>query len=88
MSEGAPASKTAAPAGPTLAELIYVELIGRAFLRVENNAQIKPDPAALARLSIELAVIYQKADIEHKAASGPKNVGYDVSKLDLGSIGT
>ena len=88
MSEGAPSAKTAAPAGTSLAELIYVELIGRAFLRVENNAQIKPDPMALARLSIELAGVFDKAEKEHKAASGPKNVGYDVTKLDLGSIGT
>ena len=47
MSE-APAAKSASPSGPSLAELIYVELVGRAFLRVENNAVIKPDPALLA----------------------------------------
>ena len=84
-------SDTAAPAfapGASLAELIYVELIGRAFLRVENNAQIKPDPAQLAKLSIELATVFQQAEKVHKAASGPKNVGYDVTKLDLGSIGS
>ena len=86
MSENAPAVPTAP--GASLAEQIYIELVGRAFLRVENNAQIKPDPAALARLSIELAEIFQRADKAHKAASGPKNIGYDVTKLDLGSIGT
>lgn len=82
-------SEPAAPVstGASLAELIYVELVGRAFLRVENSAVIKPDPVQLAKLSIELATAFQKADREHKAASGPKNVGYDVSKLDLGSIG-
>jgi hypothetical protein len=85
MSEKAAA--TAAP-GNSLAELLYVELIGRAFLRVENNAQIKPDPALLAKLAIELASVYDKADRAHKAESGPKNVGYDVSKLDLGKIGS
>jgi hypothetical protein len=71
----------------SLAELIYVELIGRAFLRVENNAVIKPDPAQLAKLSIALATEFQKAAIEHRAASGPKNVGYDVKNLDLGNLG-
>ena len=85
MSE--PAAAPASP-GASLAELIYVELLGRAFLRVENNAVIKPDPAQLAKLSIALATEFDKAMKEHKAASGPKNVGYDVTKLDLGSIGS
>jgi hypothetical protein len=78
----------AATAGSSLAEQIYVELIGRSYLRVENNAQFKPDPATLAKLSIQLALVFEKAEKAHKAESGPKNVGYDVSKLDLGSIGT
>jgi hypothetical protein len=86
MSETA-AAPASAP-GASLAELLYVELVGRAFLRVENSAQIKPDPVQLAKLSIELATVFQKAAKEHKALSGPKNVGYDVTKLDLGSIGT
>ena len=87
MSE-APAAKSAPHSGTSLAELIYVELVGRAFLRVENNAVIKPDPAQLARLSIVLATEYEKAAAEHRAASGPKNVGYDVQNLDLGNLGT
>ena len=84
----APAAKpaAAATAGTALAELIYVELLGRAFLRVENNAVFKPTPNQLAKLSIQLAAEFEKADKEHKASLGPKNVGYDVSKLDLGSI--
>ncbi len=87
MSEAATAKSTP-QSGTSLAELIYVELIGRAFLRVENNAVIKPDPAQLARLSIVLATEFENAAIEHRAASGPKNVGYDVQKLDLGSLGS
>ena len=81
---------TAAPvsAANSLAELIYVELVGRSFLRVENNAVFKPDPAQLAKLSIALATEFEKAAKEHKAASGPKNVGYDVKLLDLGGIGS
>ena len=80
--------KPAAPApGTSLAELIYVELVGRAFLRVENNAVIKPDPAQLAKLSIVLATEFEKAAADHRAASGPKNVGYDVKTLDLGKLG-
>jgi hypothetical protein len=81
------ASATPANPGTSLAELIYVELIGRAFLRVENNAQFKPDPAQLAKLSIVLATAFEKAATEHRAASGPKNVGYDVKNLDLGNLG-
>ena len=77
----------AASTATSLAELIYVELVGRAFLRVENNAVIKPDPAQLARLSIALAAEFEKAAIEHRAASGPKNVGYDIRNMDLGKLG-
>ena len=84
MSEHAAAPAAAAN---SLAELLYVELIGRAFLRVENNAVIKPDPAQLAKLAIELASIFDQADRAKKAESGPKNIGYDVTKLDLGNIG-
>jgi hypothetical protein len=83
-------STPAAPdsAATSLAELIYVELVGRAFLRVENAAVFKPDPAQLAKLSIVLATAFQKAEKEHRAASGPKNVGYDVGLMDLGNLGT
>lgn len=88
MNAPAAAKPAAAADGTSLAELIYVELLGRSFLRVENNAVFKPTPAQLARLSIQLAMEYEKADKEHRAASGPKNVGYDVTKLDLGSIGS
>jgi len=86
MSEKHAAAATAS--GSSLAEQIYVELIGRSYLRVENNAQFKPDPATLAKLSIQLALVFEKTEKAHKAESGPKNVGYDVTKLDLGSIGS
>lgn len=75
-----------ASAGADLAELIYVELVGRAFLRVDNAAVIKPDPAELAKLSLVLAAVFRKADKEAKAELGPKNVGFDVQTLDLGSL--
>lgn len=75
-----------APAGLGLAERIYVELIGRSFLRVENAAVFKPDAEQLAKLSIELATAFQKAETAHRAESGPKNVGYDVQSMDLGTL--
>ncbi|MGB7541702.1 MAG: hypothetical protein WA373_13060 [Burkholderiales bacterium] len=66
-----------------LAARIYVELVGRAFLRVDNAAVIKPDPGELAKLSIQLAETFHKADKTARAAAGPQNVGYDVRLTDL-----
>jgi hypothetical protein len=66
-----------------LASRIYVELVGRGFLRVENAAVIKPPPEALAKLSFELAEAFQKEVKEFRAASGPKNVGYDIQMSDM-----
>ncbi len=86
MSEEAAApqpSNSKAGSGPDLAEIIYVELIGRAFLRVENTASIKPDAATLAKMSIALAEVYFKEKNAALALLGPKNVGYDVKLDDL-----
>ena len=76
-------SNSKAGSGPDLAEIIYVELIGRAFMRVENTASVKPDAATLAKLSIELADIYFKEKQATLAALGPKNVGYEMQLDDL-----
>jgi hypothetical protein len=77
--KGAPVPKVP---GGELAELIYVELVGRAFLRVDNAAQIKPDPAALAKLSFELAQVFKTREHELLVESLPKNVGYDIKTAD------
>ena len=79
--------KPAAPpsTGQKLSELIYVELIGRAFLRVENAATIKPDPGQLAKLSLELADVFRKVEADKLAEAGPKNVGYDIKSADIGN---
>lgn len=66
-----------------LAAAIYVELVGRAFLRVDNAAVIKPEAAALATLSFELAATFKKVERAVQAAAGPKNVGYDVQLGDI-----
>ena len=85
MSEHA-ANPAAAPSSNTsLDQLIYIELLGRAFLRVENNAVIKPEPAALAKLSMELAEVFRKAEKSRLADLGPKNVGYEVKLDDITS---
>ncbi len=81
-------SSTTAPgeSAQKLAELIYVELIGRAFLRAENAASIKPEPAVLAKLSIELAEAFRNAEKQAAAeAATRKNVGYDIRSADLGA---
>ena len=76
-------SNSKAGSGPDLAEIIYVELIGRAFMRVENTASVKPDPATLAKLSLELAAVYFREKQASLAALGPKNVGYEMKLDDL-----
>jgi hypothetical protein len=75
----------AAHAGQKLSELLYVELVGRAFLRADNTATIKPDPAQLAKLSLQLADLFHKVEADKIAESGPKNIGYDIKSADIGS---
>jgi hypothetical protein len=72
----------AALADQKLAESIYVELLGRAFLRVENAAVIKPEAGDLARLSLKLAIAFRDAEKAIAAELGPKNVGYDIKGAD------
>jgi hypothetical protein len=86
MSGGGDAEKApmsaAALSDQKLAEAIYVELLGRAFLRVENAAVIKPEAADLARLSIKLAISFRDTEKAIAAELGPKNVGYDIKGAD------
>jgi hypothetical protein len=80
------ASASVQAAGQSLAQVaaaIYVELVGRAFLRVDNAAVIKPEAGVLATLSFELAAEFKKAEQAALAAAGPKNVGYDVQLGDI-----
>ena len=80
------ASANVQAAGQSLTEVaaaIYVELVGRAFLRVDNAAVIKPEARALAALSFELAATFKKVEQAVLAAAGPKNVGYDVQLGDI-----
>jgi len=66
-----------------LAATIYVELVGRAFLRAENAATFKPEPAVLAKLAFELAVAFHEAGKTSLSAHGAQNVGYNVQLTDL-----
>ena len=77
-------TQPAASAGlQDLASRIYVELVGRAFLRADNTAVIKPDPGELARLSLQLAEIFRKTEKAAAAAAGSQNVGYNVELADM-----
>lgn len=78
-----PAQPPASPGTPDLASRIYVELVGRAFLRVENAAVIKPEAAELAKLSFQLAETFRKVEKAVNAASMPQNVGYKVDLADM-----
>ena len=60
-----------------------MELVGRAFLRVDNAAVIKPEAEVLVKLSFELAAAFKKAEKVLQTAAGPQNVGYDVQLSDL-----
>lgn len=77
----------AAPAtghsGSSLDELIFVELCGRALQATDAGVGVKPNAAALARLSLELADAYRIAHKEKLAAAGPKNVGYEINMDDI-----
>lgn len=78
-----PAHPPASPGIQDLASRIYVELVGRAFLRVDNAAVVKPDPVELAKLSIQLAEIFRRMEKAANAAAGPQNVGYNVDLADI-----
>jgi hypothetical protein len=78
-----PAQPPVNPALQDLASRIYVELVGRAFLRVDNAAVIKPEAVELAKLSVQLAEIFRKVEKVANAAAGPQNVGYDVDLADM-----
>jgi hypothetical protein len=71
------------PGTQDLASRIYVELVGRAFLRVENAAVFKPNPGELAKLSLQLAEAFHKVEKVFNAAAGPQNIGYNVELADM-----
>jgi len=71
------------PGAQDLASRIYVELVGRAFLRTDNAAVIKPDAAELAKLSIRLAETFREVEKAANAAAAPQNVGYKVDLNDM-----
>lgn len=81
----APVANPAAAAGSSqsLDELIFVELCGRALQCTDAAAAVKPNPAILAKLSIQLADAYRAAYKEKMADLMPKNVGYEINMDDI-----
>jgi hypothetical protein len=73
----------AAGTGPSLDELIFIELCGRALQCSDAAATVKPDAAVLAKLSLQLADAYRSAHKEKMADLMPKNVGYEIQMDDL-----
>lgn len=73
----------ATAAAHTLDELIFIELIGRAFQVSNTTATIAADPGKLAKLSMQFADAYREAHKAKLAAMGPKNVGYEIQMDDL-----
>ena len=78
-----PARPPANPGVQDLASRIYIELVGRAFLRTDNTAAIKPEPAELAKLSFQLAETFRRTEATVNAAAAPQNVGYKVDLADM-----
>jgi hypothetical protein len=78
-----PTQPAAKPGTQDLASRIYVELVGRAFLRADDTAVIKPNPAELAKLSLQLAETFRKVEKVFNAAAGPQNIGYNVELADM-----
>jgi len=78
-----PAQPPAATPVHELASRIYVELVGRAFLRTDNAAVIKPDALELAKLSIRLAEVFREVEKAANAGAAPQNVGYKVDLTDM-----
>ena len=66
-----------------LAAQIYVEIIGRAVVLADNNAQMKSSPEGLAKLSFRLAEAFQSIGVEVKTAEAPPVGKFDVKLSDI-----
>ena len=88
----APAAPAAGPAAPNdpIKELglkIYVELAGRAY--AGGSTEGKPEPKALAMLSLKLAEAFLQADREVNAAlleAARKRDTFSFNDVDMGAM--
>jgi hypothetical protein len=79
----APAASPISDPLRSLAAKIYIELICRNVVVIDNAAQIKSNPESLAKISFKLAEVFQRVGVEVKAPSLPKNQEFDMSAADI-----
>jgi hypothetical protein len=79
----APAPSSISDPLRNLAAKIYIELICRNVVVIDNAAQIKSNPESLAKISFKLAEVFQRVGVEVKAPSLPKNQEFDMRAADI-----
>ena len=74
------------PSAKTLAEQLYVELVGRTMFA--SGAPVKPDGDKLARFCIDLAQTFERAAAADAKSNDPVPQGkFDVQLSDIDSWG-
>lgn len=66
-----------------LASRIYAELVVRAVTVSESSARMSASPDGLAKLSFQLAEVFQAVEDDLNSANLPKNVGFKVGSDDI-----
>lgn len=66
-----------------LAARIYADLVARAVTLTESSARMSTSPEGLAKLSFQLAEVFQAVEDDLNSANLPKNVGFKVGSDDI-----
>jgi hypothetical protein len=66
-----------------LAARIYADLVVRAVTVTESSAKMSTSPEGLAKLSFQLAEVFQAVEDGLNAENLPKNVGFKVGADDI-----
>ena len=67
----------------TLAELLYVELVGRVMFPTGASTAAKPNPENLAKMCIKLAEAFDKANKQYEIDAIPTATKFDVQMSDI-----
>lgn len=68
----------------SLAELLYVDLVGRVMFPTGGaSTATKPNPENLAKMCIKLAEAFDKAQTQETLDAAPKAAKYDVQLSDI-----
>ena len=67
----------------TLAELLYVELVGRVMFPTGASTAAKPNPENLAKMCIKLAEAFDKVNKQNELDAAPKAAKFDVQLSDI-----